>query len=186
MFMSRQFTKGQQKWLQAGFNILAKSGPDAITLDSLGERLDLSKGSFYHHFENRDDFLNQLVFFWESSMTDWVIDTTELESENHGKRLSKLAQLTSRAAAMPVERAIRHWARQNSNVKKALKRVEKKRSGYLHYLLIEAGVDEPLLVSRIIYSIFIGVQYLNPPTTDKEMLKMYEQIIPLNKKKISK
>ena len=182
--MTNSYTKGQEKWLRAGFRILVKSGADAITIELLGKKLALSKGSFYHHFKNRDDYLNQLVAYWESSMTDWVIDTAELESHNHARRLVKLAELTSSVAAMPIERAIRHWARQNSKVKKALKRVEKKRCSYLHYLLTEAGIEQPLLVSRIIYSIFIGAQYLDPPATHKEMLKMYEQIIPLNKAKV--
>ena len=181
--MIQNYSKGQEKWLRAGFDILVKSGPQSITLESLGKKLNLSKGSFYHHFKNRDDFLKQLVRYWEASMTDWVIDTTQLESANNSKRLVKLAELTSRVAAMPIERAMRHWATQNPDVNKALKRVEKKRSDYLLYLLTQAGVSDPLLVSRIIYSIFIGAQHLNPPTTDKEMLKMYEQIIPLNKTK---
>ena len=179
--MRQVYSKGQEKWLRGGFDILVKSGADAITLESLGKKLKLSKGSFYHHFKNRDDYLKQLVSYWEASMTDWVIDTAELGSASHSKRLVKLAELTSRVAAMPIERAIRHWARQNLDVKKALKRVEKKRCDYLCYLLTKVGVDEPMLISRIIYSIFIGAQYLNPPTTDQEMLKMYEQIIPLNK-----
>ena len=182
-FMKRIYSKGQEKWLRAGLDILAKAGPQAITLEALGARLNLSKGSFYHHFNNQDDFLKQLVLYWEASMTDWMIDTTQLESASHSKRLVKLAELTSKVAAMPIERAIRHWAKQNTDVKKALKRVEAKRCDYLCFLLTHAGIDEPLLVSRIIYSIFIGAQYLDPPTTDKEMLKMYEQIIPLSNAK---
>ena len=181
-FMSHVYSKGQEKWLRSGFEILVRSGADSITLETLGAKLKLSKGSFYHHFKNRDDFLKHLIKYWESSMTDWVIDTAQLESSNHKKRLMKLAELTSRVAAMPVERAIRDWARQNPGVRRALKRVEKKRRDYLHYLLAQAGIREPLLVSRIIYSIYIGTQYLDPPTTDKEMLRMYQQIIPLQQK----
>ena len=37
-------------WIQAGFALLAEGGPNALRLDRLCERLEVTKGSFYWHF----------------------------------------------------------------------------------------------------------------------------------------
>ena len=177
----KKFTHGQIKWLQAGLEILGEQTVDAVIIDSLGKRLNLSKGSFYHHFKDREAFLSELIHFWESSMTDWVIDKTQIETGDQTKKLQRLAKLTSSVQARPIERAVRQWSLKNSKVKKAVERVEGKRRGYLEVLLSEAGIENPMLISRTIYAIFLGVQYLVPPVSHEELLQMYEQIIPLKK-----
>jgi AcrR family transcriptional regulator len=37
-------------WIQAGFNVLAEGGPNALRIGRLCDRLDVTKGSFYWHF----------------------------------------------------------------------------------------------------------------------------------------
>jgi hypothetical protein len=39
--------------------------PDAHHDFSLSRRLDVTRGSFYHHFRNREDFVRTLLAAWE-------------------------------------------------------------------------------------------------------------------------
>ncbi len=44
-------------WVRAGLRVLAQSGVDAVLIPRLATDLGVTKGSFYWHFESRDDLL---------------------------------------------------------------------------------------------------------------------------------
>ena len=44
-------------WTDAAMTLLAESGIGAVTMDRLAERLGVTRGSFYHHFANRESLL---------------------------------------------------------------------------------------------------------------------------------
>ncbi len=55
----RRFTKAQ--WLEEAICLLEEQGPKAMTLESLTTNIGVTTGSFYHHFENYDRFLDELA-----------------------------------------------------------------------------------------------------------------------------
>ncbi len=62
-------------WIEEGFHILADEGDGALTVDGLCQRLDRSKGSFYHHFGSRPGYVDALLAEWERQSTDRLIET---------------------------------------------------------------------------------------------------------------
>src|SRR5436190_89599 len=50
-------------WVQAGFAVLAESGPNALRIDRLCERLEVTKGSFYWHFTDLSAYRGALSAF---------------------------------------------------------------------------------------------------------------------------
>ena len=48
-------------WIDAGFAVLADSGPNALRIDRLCERLDVTKGSFYWHFTDFSAYRGALI-----------------------------------------------------------------------------------------------------------------------------
>jgi AcrR family transcriptional regulator len=52
------------QWLQAGLDALRKGGVGAVRVERLGAGLELTKGSFYHHFRDRAALLDALLEFW--------------------------------------------------------------------------------------------------------------------------
>lgn len=54
-------------WIAAGQRILVDEGIVGLKVDRLASRLGVSRGGFYHHFSDRDDFLEQLVRHWEAT-----------------------------------------------------------------------------------------------------------------------
>ena len=182
--MSHHFSNGQQKWLHVGLSLLGDLGADAVTIDILCKRLKLSKGSFYHHFMSRKDFLHQLTLFWEKTMTERVIEIVESEKGDFLQKLYRLGELTSSTTFQPIERAMRHWATQNAQTKLVWQRVEQRRLTYTEKLLNEAQLENPRLKARALHAIFIGTQYLCPPASREEIFEMYLEIIPFNTTKI--
>lgn len=77
--------KRKQALLAEGLDILAVHGPNGLTIDALCTRLACTKGSFYHHFRNREQFVRDLLEYWIEEHTLRVIEKTDLERAAQGQ-----------------------------------------------------------------------------------------------------
>ncbi len=115
-------------WLQAGFNALDKQGYEAVSAQALARRLNVTRGSFYHHFASRQDFVDQLLGRWEAEYTVDVI------GEAHGVAdpLARLQRYIAVVAKLKPGRevAIRAWAGKDRRVRELLQRVDGLRLGF--------------------------------------------------------
>ena len=64
----------KDEWLAQALDTLSKRGKSRLTIDSLVAKLGVTKGSFYWHFENRADFIQQLMEYWGKRYTDDVVE----------------------------------------------------------------------------------------------------------------
>lgn len=48
-------------WIEAGLKTLDLEGYTAISGERLARRLNVTRGSFYHHFRSREDFMRALL-----------------------------------------------------------------------------------------------------------------------------
>lgn len=146
-------------WLAAGLRLLTRAGPEALTIDRLCQQQQVTKGSFYHHFEGREDYLHSLMQYWREQHTERLIATTEAaEPEARSDLLSQMA----RSADAGVENAMRTWARQDPAVAEQVATVDRARVAYLHTLIapyLTTGQDGAL-VTKLVYAHFVGVQQL--------------------------
>ncbi|MCW1248114.1 TetR/AcrR family transcriptional regulator, partial [Pseudomonas sp. SAICEU22] len=44
----------RNRWISAGFEALDQVGHIGVSAESLARRLNVTRGSFYHHFRNRE------------------------------------------------------------------------------------------------------------------------------------
>lgn len=51
-------------WVRAATDLLVTKSIDAVRVDVLAKQLDVTRGSFYWHFKNRDDLLHQVLQDW--------------------------------------------------------------------------------------------------------------------------
>ena len=54
-----------QDWVDAALEAIAEGGLEALAVEPLAERLDVTKGSFYWHFGSRDALLEAVLARWE-------------------------------------------------------------------------------------------------------------------------
>ena len=52
-------------WLVAARDALITEGKDALKIERLAKKLDVTRGGFYWHFRGRDDLLDALLISWE-------------------------------------------------------------------------------------------------------------------------
>ena len=66
-------TDAKQKLIDTTVELIKKYGADTITVRSVCEEAGLSIGTFYHHFQNKDDLL--MYFVREASFDTFVLET---------------------------------------------------------------------------------------------------------------
>ncbi len=88
-------------WFKQGFKILKTSGAADLTIENLTKKLNKTKGSFYHHFKNRDDYFEKLLEFWEEKQTFDILEIKKQEKSFKGIN-STLLDLMKRNVKLPT------------------------------------------------------------------------------------
>ncbi|MDV6903793.1 TetR/AcrR family transcriptional regulator [Pseudomonas aeruginosa] len=60
-------------WVAAGLEALDQEGHTGVSAENLARRLNVTRGSFYHHFRNREDFVRTLLAKWEEDYTERML-----------------------------------------------------------------------------------------------------------------
>ncbi len=151
-------------WLDLGLKTLAAQGSGGIRIDNLCVLAARSKGSFYHHFTGREDFVAALLAYWEQELTQKIIDETERETTAIDKLIA-LNTLTSDSGSV-VERELRRWAGHEPIVTEAIARVDKRRVKYVAGLFRQAkdiSAQEAMDLAVMNYTTLVGFQQMFSP-----------------------
>ena len=149
--------------MEEGLRALAAGGPDAVRIEPLAQALNVTKGGFYWHFEDRGSLLEEMLDTWERVVIDEAIERVEAEG---GDARAKLRRLFALAASIPdllkVELAIRDWARRDKQVARRLRRVDNRRMEYMRSLFGAFCPDEDEVEVRCLlaFSVFIGSRFI--------------------------
>lgn len=113
---------GRARWIAAGLRQLDDQGAQGISIERLARRLEVTRGSFYHHFANRAEFVRALLAEWENDYTLRVLSAVT-DSHDPRERLGRYLEVT---AHMSSERevAIRAWAKREPLVEEVVRRVD--------------------------------------------------------------
>lgn len=74
----RRFQK--EDWVHLGLSELSENGAEAVKLEAICKAAGLTRGSFYHHFEDHTAFLIDLAEAWLGLQTETVSHSGNLES----------------------------------------------------------------------------------------------------------
>ena len=90
-------------WLAEGLKILATKGPGALSIESLTHATGKTKGSFYHHFMSRENYVKQLLEYYEKTNIDEINEVVDQEN-NPRAQLKKLSKLVFQISSVCVVR----------------------------------------------------------------------------------
>lgn len=119
--------------------MLRTRGIGGVRVLPLAQELRVSRGSFYWHFESRQDLLDSMLDWWERQMTDTVIEFGNTTRGSPQKRLMAVGENILTTDRNRYETAIRTWAEGDKGAAKVLRRVVRKRLDYISGLFAEAG-----------------------------------------------
>ncbi|PXX70816.1 TetR family transcriptional regulator [Nocardia tenerifensis] len=129
-------------WLDAAMAILSESGPDAVRVETLAAQLGVTRGGFYRQFSGRQELLDAVLDTWEHRSIDEVRQRVEQEGGDTRSKVLKAGKLTFSKELLPLDLAVREWARRDPAVAARLERVDNRRMDYLRDLL-GAISDDP-------------------------------------------
>jgi AcrR family transcriptional regulator len=165
-----------EDYFREAFEILGEQGSEAVTIALLCERLDVTKGSFYHHFGGMPGFVEQLLAFWEREHSDRMIVASRAQPD----AALRLTNVLDIAVDLPhdTEAAIRAWGRSNPQVAEVTARVDKRRERHLVDAIAGLGIDRgrARLLARLALHVLIGTQQREQPVDLKRLRQMYEEI----------
>ncbi len=152
----------REQWVEAGLRALADGGIDAVRIEPLARSLGVTRGGFYWTFENRQMLLEAMLDAWEKASADDVIEQIESSDGDIGAKLRRAGTLTFSERLLPIDLAIRDWARRDPAVAERLRRVDNRRMEYLRSLF--AGIcpdpDEVEGRSMLAFSLLIGDHFM--------------------------
>lgn len=163
-------------WLESGFRILETEGPAGLTIAGLTEATGLTKGSFYHHFSDRDDYCRHLLGRWEVESTDRIIEMSS-RGTDPVQRIKELTRLTLELPGK-LELAIRTWARVESLPAEYLQRIDGQRQKHIESLAFakSGNRETSRALARLLYAFFVGGPQIYPPVGKREYKKIYAMI----------
>lgn len=154
-----------ESWAEAALDVMASGGLDAVAVEPLARRLNVTKGSFYWHFANRDALLKAALALWERRETLDVIVGLEAEPDPYQRivNLFKRANSSHRAGRLYLALAA---ATDDVRVNEVVQRVSTRRLAYLEQCYRSLGMDaaEAPLWATFAYATFIGNQQVHRDT----------------------
>src|SRR5450432_2810686 len=152
----------RRRWIEEGLRALAAGGPDAVRIEPLAKALGVTRGGFYWHFDDRAALLEEMLDTWERASTDEVIERVEREGGDARAKLRRAGALTFSDWLLPIDLAVRDWARRDPKVGERLRRVDNRRMDYLRLLFgTLCGDDEEVEArSMLAFTLLIGNHFM--------------------------
>lgn len=149
-------------WIEAGLQALAAGGPDAVRVEPLAKTLGVTRGGFYWHFKDRGALLEEMLDTWERMSTDEVIERVETEGGDARDKVRRAGALTFSDTLLPIDLAVRDWARRDPTVAQRLRRVDNRRMDYARSLFRTFCSDEDDVEARsmLAFSLAVGKHFL--------------------------
>ena len=165
MTNSRRQRLTKLDWIKAGFRALVRHGA-GWRLDDLTQDLQVSKGSFYWHFDDVADLRLQMLSAWQGLATT---DLSHFVTQNAapGERLRLLVQMVSvlppvDLGGVGIEPALREWARIDPQAASTIAQVDRQRLNDLALWFGQSGMTPAAAQTAAIglYAQIVGLMTL--------------------------
>ncbi|MGW0069288.1 TetR family transcriptional regulator [Streptosporangium sandarakinum] len=177
----------RDRWLDEGLKVLAEEGAAGIRIDRIAARLNLSKGSFHHHFDGADGYKKELLAHFERLSVEALENAISEVGESAGPRtvlarLTKLVGSDDTGLYRPeVETALRAWATWDADVRAVQTRLDEARLAALQRVWrpAAAGDEEARTAALLPYLLAVGATVVFPPVGPDRLRDLYELLLPL-------
>ena len=129
-------------WLGRALHVLSREGRAKLRIAGLCRDLGVTKGSFYHHFKSRDDFIKQLLDYWDLVFTAPVIEEVYRVGGGPEKRLLTLMETLFRRDYPKYDLAIKAWAAQDSKIARRVRSVDRARHNFIKAIFTDMGFND--------------------------------------------
>ena len=166
----------RQDWLAVAMDVLISDGVEQVKILTLGERLGVSRSSFYWYFSSRQDLLNALLDHWENANTKALVKQAGLAAETITESVCNVFRcfIDARLFNSQLDFAVRDWARRSGSVRSILDRSDQARLEALTAMFRRFDYEtvEARTRARILYYMQIGYNATELHEPQEERLKL--------------
>jgi AcrR family transcriptional regulator len=160
----------REDWVRAALFAIAEGGTGAVAVETLAAKLGATKGSFYWHFRNRGELIQEALAMWEREGTDVFIDRLapiEDPTERLRRLLSEAMEDETRGPG-PADTALLASGG-DPIVAPVIERVQRKRLAFLERCFRDIGLPPAAARhrARIAYSVYLGWFAQLPPRDER-------------------
>lgn len=166
-------------WLLKALEIFVAEGIEAVRITRLAKDLGVTRGSFYWHFENREDLIDALVTYWKQKNTAAITGSVD-QAESLTDGIFRFFETCIDAALFDprLDLALREWARRSEAIRAQLDEEDNARIESLRQFFMRFDYDMPLALirARVLYYSQIGFYALEvdePLATRLEYTEAY-------------
>ncbi|MGE0830147.1 MAG: TetR/AcrR family transcriptional regulator [Hyphomonadaceae bacterium] len=110
-----------------------------MRLTKLTQRLNVSTGSFYHHFTDMDDYLSALAEYFRVDQVSRLVAELKRDFPNPVARIRQLAIESLKSGLLALDAPMRVWAASDERAAQSLRKVEHIVLSFLKEAFEEAG-----------------------------------------------
>lgn len=161
-------------WLGAAYESLLEAGVDAVKIQPLAKKLNLSRTSFYWFFKDREELLSALISRWREKNTGNLIKQAGAYAETVAEAMLNVFDcwLNRELFDSQFEFAVRSWALQSPEILAEVQGADRQRLDALSRMFLRFGYDERHadVRARTIYLVQIG--YISMQTKEDIAVRM--------------
>ncbi len=171
----------REQWLQKSLDVISGLGFGRIVIDNIVKSIKVTKGSFYWHFKDRNDFLEHLVTYWDENFTRNVMQHIAAMQGDAGKRLLELMMYVTRKRLARYDAAILSLAHNEPHVSNQIAVVFESRIEFVASLIAEMGYKglDLELRSRMIVTFMSQEQNVLSQKAVKEQVRLIKKAYDL-------
>jgi len=147
-------------WLNVAMDVLVSQGIEQVKILALGERLGVSRSSFYWYFKNRQELLNELLGVWEAMNTGAIVAHAGEPAETITGAVCNLFRcfVNPKIFNHQLDFAVREWSRRSGPVRHILDRSDATRLDAIRAMFERHGYapEDAVTRARILYYMQIG------------------------------
>ncbi|MEY4175725.1 MAG: hypothetical protein RI900_2890 [Actinomycetota bacterium] len=160
---------------------LVDHGIDHVRVAVLADRLGVARSSFYWYFADRDELAEALLEQWQVTNTSSLLERCARRSTTITEAMFAVFECWADPALfdVPLEFAVREWARRDDTVRQRLADADRERIGAIAALHRRHGypAGEALVRARVQYHSQIGMYALGIHESTADRLRMVRDYV---------
>jgi len=158
-------------WVAVGFAVLGEEGIQGVKIDRMAERLSVTKGSFYWHFKDLDDFLDALAAKWAGEMGTRYLATAGGPDQHPSVRMQNRLRVFLSRQVRTLDREMRHWARKDRRARAALESTDRQIFAQITRDIRELGFGDAEAEWRgsVLFYASVGYAAVDHPLTEASL-----------------
>ncbi|GAC80353.1 DNA-binding transcriptional regulator, AcrR family [Gordonia malaquae] len=148
-------------WVDAALGLITTEGVASVKINRLCAVLEVTKGSFYWHFDDIDALWEAMAQRWHETHNSRPTELNALASVPADERVVTLATMLMSDRNLTVETAIRDWARTNPRIAATVQQIDRDVFDVIYSAMIELDLGEiraRLIAGLLVYA---GIGYIH-------------------------